>query len=77
MIALGTFKTGEFWVLPICDILIYLMWKAGSLSNNEIGQLFGVSYSAISHTTRSLKTRMRDDQALAAKLNQIYSQFKL
>ena len=59
------------------DILIYLLWKAGSLSNNEIGKLFGVSYSAISHVVRSLKFRMQKDQGLAAKLNQLYSQFKL
>ena len=59
------------------DILIYLLWKTGSLSNNEIGQLFGVSYSAVSHVVRSLKSRMQEDQKLEAKLNRLYSQFKL
>lgn len=59
------------------DLLIYLLWKTGKLSNNEIGQLFGLSYSAISHAVRSLKTRMREDRKLVLKFNRLYSQFKL
>ena len=59
------------------DLLIYLLWKAGKLSNNEIGRLFGVSYSAISHVVRSLRVRMRDDRKLVSKFNYLYSHFTL
>jgi len=58
-------------------MLVYLLWKAGNLGNNEIGRLFGISYSAVSHAVRSFKAKMCDDQKLAAKLKQLYSQFKL
>ncbi len=51
-------------------------WEAGGLSNDEIGRLFGISYSALSHALRGLKTKMREDQQLTLKFNQLYSRFK-
>jgi chromosomal replication initiation ATPase DnaA len=59
------------------DLMIYLMWKAGVLTNDQIGQLFGLSYSAVSHAVKSLKARMLENQELTAKFNDLYSQFKL
>jgi REP element-mobilizing transposase RayT len=59
------------------DLMIYLLWKAGGLSNDQIGQLFGVSFSAVSHAVRSLKAKMRKNPKLSAKFNELYSQFKL
>ena len=59
------------------DILIYLLWTTGSLSNIEIGELYGVSYSAITHAVSSLKIRVRDYLVLATKFDHFYSQFKL
>jgi REP element-mobilizing transposase RayT len=59
------------------DLMIYLIWKAGVLTNDQIGQLFGVSFSAVSHAVKSLKTRMQKDPKLQSKFGQLYSQFKL
>ena len=59
------------------DLMIYLLWKAGGLSNDQIGEFFGIGYSAVSHAVRSLKSKMQDDQKLLATFNQLYSQFKL
>lgn len=59
------------------DLLIYLLWKAGGLSNAQIGQVFGISYSAVSHAVRSLKSKMQQDANIAAKFKQLNSQFKL
>jgi REP element-mobilizing transposase RayT len=59
------------------DLMIYLLWKTGSFSNDQIGRLFGVSYSAISHAVRSLKAKLRDNPQLLKTFNEIYSQFKL
>jgi hypothetical protein len=42
-----------------------------------IGQLFGLSHSAVSHAVKSLKARMLENQELTAKFNDLYSQFKL
>ena len=57
------------------DLMIYLLWKTGSFRNDQIGRLFGVSYSAVSHAVRSLKTKLRDNPRLLETLNEIYSQF--
>jgi len=56
------------------DLMIYLLWKTGSFRNDQIGRLFGVSYSAVSHAVRSLKTKLRDNPRLLETLNEIYSQ---
>jgi REP element-mobilizing transposase RayT len=59
------------------DLMIYLIWKAGVLTNDQTGQLFGLSYSAVTHAVKSLKARMLENQELKAKFNDLYSQFKL
>ena len=59
------------------DLLIYMIWKSGYLSNEQIGQLFGLSYSAVSHAVKSLKTRMMENPELQKKYSQLNSQFKL
>ena len=59
------------------DMMVYLIWKTGALTNEKIGQLFGLSYSAVSHAVKSLKDRLLIDQELAAKFNDLNSQFKL
>jgi DNA-binding CsgD family transcriptional regulator len=59
------------------DLLIYLLWKTGGLSNAQIGDLFGVSHSAVSHAVRSIKNKMQHDGNIVAKFKQLNSQFKL
>ena len=59
------------------DLLVYLLWKSGHLTNAQIGQLFGLSYSAISHVVKSLKTRMPDNLELSKKCDRLNSLFKL
>ncbi len=59
------------------DLLIYLLWKSGGLSNAQIGHLFGISYSAVSHAVRSIKSKMQHDRNIVAKFKQLNSQFKL
>jgi REP element-mobilizing transposase RayT len=59
------------------DLMIYLIWKTGVLTNEQIGQHFGLSYSAVSHAVKSLKARMLENQKLTARFNNLYSQFKL
>jgi len=59
------------------DLLVYFMWRSGKLSNEQIGQLFGLSCSAISHAVKRLKARLQDNPELMRKLKQLNSQFKL
>ena len=59
------------------DLMIYLLWRTGAYNNDQIGRLFGVSYSAVSHAVRSLKSKLGDNHELLATFNKINSQFKL
>jgi hypothetical protein len=59
------------------DLIIYVIWKSGLLTNVKIGALFGVSYSAVSHIVRSVKSRLKKDRVAMATLKQLNSQFKI
>ena len=43
------------------DLLVYVMWRSGHLTNGQIGELFGLTYSAVSHAVKTLKTRMNNN----------------
>jgi len=49
------------------DLLVYLVWKTCMLPNEEIGRLFGMSYSAISRILSSMRTRIEKETGLPAK----------
>jgi predicted XRE-type DNA-binding protein len=57
--------------------MIYLLWKTDRFSIDQIGSLFGVSDSAVSHVVRSLKSKLQDNLALLTTLNEINLQFTL
>jgi len=59
------------------DLLLYFIWRAGHLKNEQIGNLFGISYSAVSHAIKSVKAKLKKDQKLRAKFYQINSLFKI
>ena len=59
------------------DLILYLLWKSGNISNKKIGQYFNISHSAVSHAIRSLKTRLKNDPDLKANYDELNSQFKL
>ena len=37
------------------DLLIYLLWQLGQLTNQQIGEKFGLSYSAVSQRVSNFK----------------------
>jgi len=59
------------------DLLIYLIWKTGRLTNARIGALFGVTYSSVSHNVKAAKAKLMQDPKLRAKFNALNSQFKI
>ncbi len=59
------------------DILVYALWKTGMLTNEKIGELFGVTSSSISHSVGAMKSKFQTDRQLQDKFNQIYSLFKI
>jgi hypothetical protein len=61
----------------IRDLLRYAIWKTGMVRNDQIGGLFGVTYSALSHVVKSVKVRLEKDQEIQTKFNHINPLFKL
>jgi putative transposase len=59
------------------DILVYLLWERGAFTNEEIGGIFGVSYSAVSHIVRRVKSQLREDKNYQKKQGLINSQIKM
>lgn len=59
------------------DLLVYFMWNTGVVTNMEIGQLFGLTYSSISHIVKGVKHRLEYERELGEKIERLYSQFKI
>ena len=61
----------------IRDVLLYCIWATGQLKNEQIGKLFGLSYSAVSHAVKSVKSKLAKNRQLRTKFDQLNSLFKL
>ncbi len=59
------------------DLLLYYIWRTGRMTNAQIGLEFGLSYSAVSHSVKSIKAKLKNDQKLKALFYKLNSQFKL
>ena len=59
------------------DAVIYLIWKTGRLTNARIGALFGLTYSAVSHSVKSAKKKLKKDPKLKSIFDVANSQFKI
>ena len=57
--------------------MVYLLWNTGRLTNAEIGKLFGMSFSAVSHSVKSFKEKLDQDKNLKQQSERLNSQFKL
>ena len=59
------------------DLLVYLLWKSGGLSNKEIGKLLGVTYSSVSKIVHALNERMLTEKGLKGKMEKLFLQIKV
>jgi len=59
------------------DIIIYLIWQTGLLTNEKIAGIFGLTYSSVSHCVRSIKTKMAEDPKFETYFSELNSQFKV
>jgi hypothetical protein len=53
------------------DLLIYIGWRLGVATNQQIGKRFGLTYSAVSQRVKVTKDKLKKDRALAKKLDRI------
>ena len=59
------------------DLLIYVSWQLGVATNQEIGEKFGLSYSAVSQRVKIIKEMLNKDKGLERKYRQIKSLIKI
>lgn len=59
------------------DLLIYLFWKTGRFSNREIGNCFGLTYSAISQRVKMMTNRLSIEKDLRDQYMILKSQIKV
>jgi len=52
------------------------IWRKGLMTNEKIGPLFSMSYSAVSHSVKSLKKQMDEDKKVKIQFRKFNSQFK-
>ena len=53
------------------DLLIYLMWQSGQLTNRQISETFGITYSAVSRKVGAFKDLLMKNNKLQNKLDLI------
>ena len=59
------------------DLLIYIAWQLGLVTNREIGEKFGLTYSAVSQRVRVIKEMLSKDKELERKYRHIKSLMKI
>jgi chromosomal replication initiation ATPase DnaA len=58
-------------------LLIYIAWQLGVATNRQIGEKFGLSYSAVSQRVSVIKEMLNKDKELKRKSRHIKSQIKI
>jgi REP-associated tyrosine transposase len=59
------------------DLVIYLLWKTGYYTNEQIGNAVGISYSGVSKSISMIKKNIQKDNELKKRYNNFNSQFKM
>jgi chromosomal replication initiation ATPase DnaA len=59
------------------DLLIYIAWQLGVATNQEIGEKFGLTYSAVSQRVRVIKEMLNKDKEFERKYRRIKSLIKI
>ena len=56
---------------------MYVLWETGLYTNTEIGELFGVTYSAVSRRAAITKARIEGDGTYRKTYKILNSQIKM
>lgn len=59
------------------DLLIYLLWQTGRLSNVAIGTYFGIGYSAVSRRAKIVREKLLTDKSVRRRYNDLRSKIKV
>jgi hypothetical protein len=59
------------------DLLAYLFWERGAFTNEEVGDFFGITYTAVSHIVKKVKSQLKTDRNYGQKYDLLNSQIKM
>ena len=59
------------------DIIIYLIWQTGLLTNEKIGAFFNLTYSSVSHSVKAVKSKISKEDEFKDYVEDLNSQFKV
>jgi chromosomal replication initiation ATPase DnaA len=59
------------------DIIIFLIWQTGLLTNEKIGAIFDLTYSSVSHSVKAVKSRMAKEHKFRNYIEDLNSQIKV
>jgi len=59
------------------DLLVFLLWETGAYTNAEIGEIFGIGYTAVSHIARRVKEQIPENHMVEEKYHRLKSQIKM
>jgi len=59
------------------DLILYLLWETGRYKGHEIGDLFGLGYSAVSRRAAMTRERIGRDNTFKKEYNKIKSIIKI
>jgi putative transposase len=59
------------------DMLIFLIWHLGAQTNQQIGEPFGLTHSAVSRRVRIFRDALKKDAALRQRLDRLKSKIEI
>jgi REP element-mobilizing transposase RayT len=59
------------------DLMLYLVWQQGHQTNQQVGELFGLTHSAVSRRISIFKNLLHRDKGVREKLEQVKSIIKI
>jgi REP element-mobilizing transposase RayT len=59
------------------DLVVYWLWNLGWYKNEEIGRIFGLTSSAVSHCVQTMRNFVEADGRLRKRCEALYSQCKV
>ncbi|MBC8460660.1 MAG: hypothetical protein H8D67_21965 [Deltaproteobacteria bacterium] len=57
--------------------MIYMLWQTGRFTNQEIAELFGLTYSSVSRRVGIVREQLREDTVLKDKLDSTNALIKM
>jgi len=58
------------------DLLLYWLWQEGKYTNQQIGELFGLTHSSVSRRVTIIRNKMALEQNFQSQVEAIKSQIK-